>query len=194
MSEKTPSAPCAAAWRWLRTFSRSLIEKSLQKPIEFLTLVVGTLSVALLIWQLWALNDTLDSQAYNAITVGLSEIDKLSVENSELRPYFTKNIPFPDDKVQRLKVRTLVDAKLDFIDSFYAQFNHINWRHYTRAGWDSYFEQSFKCSAVLRETYCRDVDQYGEGLQDFLGQIFPSGMCNNKQANAFSPPDNYCGE
>lgn len=67
----------------------------LAKPIEFLTLGIAALSVVLLLWQLWDLNDTLESQAYSYIIAGLTEFDKTNIENSEDRDFFTANVPLP---------------------------------------------------------------------------------------------------
>lgn len=86
----------------------------------------------------------------------------------------------------------MADAKLDFIDGFYSQENHINWHRYTKGGWEAYFEHSFKCSAVLREVFCGEEDEYGHKLQDFVAKKFPSGMCTDKKAKPFTPPNNYC--
>lgn len=81
---------------WLLTFFDNLRAASLQKPVEFAALIIAVISVALLIWQLWALNDTLESQAYNYIIAGLAELDKADIEHSDLRKYFLKNEPYPN--------------------------------------------------------------------------------------------------
>lgn len=93
-----------------------------------------------------------------------------------------------------MKVLALADAKLDFIDSSFTQFAHINQRHYTREAWDKYFEWSFKCSVVLRDLYCSETGEYGNKLQGFVTKVFPSGMCDSKKPKPFSPPISYCDE
>jgi hypothetical protein len=195
MTTKKPNTVNAdPLWQWACAFLRKVPGASLEKPVEVLTLVVAAVSVAILVWQLAALNRTLESQAYNYILVGLTELDKMFIEKSDLRPHFLENLPLPDDKPTRLKIRALADAKLDFIDAFYSQEGHINWKRYTKQGWEKYFEQSFKCSFVLREMYCRDQNLYGNSLRSFISTIFPSGMCNGAQPKAFSPPPLYCPE
>ena len=66
----------------MRAYMRALGAAAIARPIEFLTLILATLSVGLLVWQLSALNDTLESQAYNYIDTGLIELDKVFIENA----------------------------------------------------------------------------------------------------------------
>jgi hypothetical protein len=188
-----PRAPCVIAREWLHQYVGRLFSTALEKPMEFATLAIAAISVVFLVWQLWDLGETLESQAYSYIITGLTEFDKANVENSQYREFFTQNLPLPNDHDMRLKVLALADAKLDFIDSSYTQFDHINWRHYTRKGWENYFEQSFRCSVVLRDLYCAEADEYGYRLQGFLGIKFP-GMCKDKKAERYDPPQNYCAE
>ncbi len=195
-SDGKAKSPCVALREWLHAFFATLPSEILNKRVEFLTLVIAVISVALLLRQLWDLNDTLESQAYSYIAAGLTELDKAGIENSDLRKYFVANVALDQARSdsERTKILALADAKLDFMDSTYTQFEHIDPKHYTGDAWDEYFEQSFKCSAVLRELYCSETGQYGHNLQTFVGKKFPSGMCDGKKAKAFSPDPDYCSE
>jgi hypothetical protein len=196
-SDPPKKVPCEVLRDWLHAYVRKLFSSAAQdKAVEFMALIIGALSVVLLIWQLWDLNDTLESQAYSYIIAGLTEFDKTSVDNSEYRKYFTQNFPLPSTitEADRSKILSLADQKLDFIDSSYTQFDHINQRHYTKDAWDNYFEQSFKCSIVLRDLYCSEIGLYGHKLEQFLTKKFPAGMCNGKKAKPYTPTADYCSE
>jgi hypothetical protein len=191
------NVPCVIVRDWLHAYARKLFSSARDdKPIEFMTLIVGSISVGLLIWQLWDLNDTLESQAYSYIIAGLTEFDKTSVENSEYRKYFNQNTPISAaiSESDRSKILSLADQKLDFIDSSYTQFDHINQHHYTKGAWDNYFAQSFRCSIVLRDLYCSETGLYGHKLEAFLAKTFPAGMCDGKKAKPYTPPADYCSD
>jgi hypothetical protein len=162
----------------MRAFIKALVRDSSGKPLETLTIVIGTISVFFLAWQLFDLNETLESQAYNTLTTGLVELDKISIDNSEFRPYFVGDKALPTEPEQRQTLWALADAKLDFFDSFYSQESHINWSRYTKSGWEEYFKESFRCSVVLRESFCRDQTQYGKSLRAFTLRAFPGGICD----------------
>jgi hypothetical protein len=176
-----------AALRGVSAFLRALGRASIAKPIEFSALVVAAASVGLLVWQLWALNDTLESQAYNYIDSGLIELDKIFIENSAYRPYFRQNRPVPAEEKERQKVWALTDAHLDFMDNFFSQENHIDWKRYTKPGWLAYFKDSFSCSAALRESFCMHENEYGESLRNFAKTSFPPGLCDNGKPRPLQP-------
>jgi hypothetical protein len=172
----------------MRAFIRAFARECCRKPLEAVTLAIGTVTVIVLMWQLHDLDRTLESQAYNAITVGLLELDKISVEKSEYRVYFVGDAPLPTEPAERQKLWSLADAKLDFIDGFYSQEDHINWTRYTKRGWEEYFKESFRCGAVIRTTYCRDQTQYGSRLQAFTFRAFPGGICNGPNPKTLAQP------
>jgi hypothetical protein len=57
-------------------------------------------------------------------------LDKVFIENSEYRPYFYDDKPLPqgDDehsKQERDKIFSLADMKLDVMETYYSQTDHI---------------------------------------------------------------------
>jgi hypothetical protein len=180
----TGKSPCRAIADWIKEFGSGLFTAITQKPIEFLTLVVASFTLVPLAWQLRSLNDTLESQAYNYIIAGLADLDKMDVENAELRQYFLRNVSLPNDGSD-VKIRAIADAKLDFMDGFYSQEAHIKWDRYTKSAWENYFQTLLICSPVLRDTYCNYQNEYGSKLQNFVKQKYP-GMCEGK------PPPHSC--
>jgi hypothetical protein len=159
----------------MKKFFEAVRTTSEKKPIEFLTLLTAIASIVFLGWQLFELNDTLESQAYSYILSGLHDLDKTFVENAEYRQYFQENIDLPPESAKRQKIWALADAKLDFIDSFYSQEGHINWNKYTKDGWEEFFRESFKCSLVMRKSFCRDRTQYGHQLLAFTARMCEAG-------------------
>src|SRR5262249_35257122 len=131
--------------------SNSLRRAIRENPIEFMTLLTAIATVIVLAWQLlqlqWQLqelNGTLESQAYNYIIGAQLDLDKTFIENAEYRRYFQENIELPKEADKRQTIWAIADAKLDVIDNFYSQEGHINWKRYTRDGWEEYFRESFK--------------------------------------------------
>jgi hypothetical protein len=181
---------------WFRAYPRNLFKASLEKPIEFLALIVAAVAAAFVIWQLLvatsqleatigqlrAATDALESQAESYIVTGLAELDKLNLEHPELRRYFNQNADFSTadaGSLERAKILALADAQLDFFDSYYTQQDNINWSRHTKEGWENYFEHSFKCSPALRYLFCADYNQYGHSIHKFAEERL-HGLCNGK--------------
>ena len=187
------TAPQRQVPEWLHPIQRAWNEK----PIEFLTLIVAAITLVFLWLQLRDVrksidtqNDLLESQAYNYIVSGLLEHDKTFIENAKYRPYFLENRTVPPDTKRneelRQKLLALADAKLDFIDSFFSQKRHINWeKRYTLEAWEKYFDDSFNCSAVLRQAFCRFKNEYGKDLNKFAAERW----CDNAKPKPSKEPD-----
>lgn len=146
------------------------------KPIEFLALVVTFLAfvsagvgVYFVYEQLAGLTEALESQAYSYIDSNQLSLDRLFIENSKYRPYFNDGVAAPPingaDPATRemiLQIWSIADFKLDTIDAFYSQADHINWKtRYTRQAWEQYYQDSFDRSPVLCERICLDWMEYG---------------------------------
>jgi hypothetical protein len=182
-------------FNWPFAYLKKLACSAMDKPVEFLTLIVAAFSVGILVWQLSELNDNLESQAYSYIIASQTELDKVIIEYSEYREYFTQNVALDSASPEkRPKILSLADQRLDFIDSTYQQLSHINSNHYTRKAWEAYFEQSFKCSVVLRDLYCSEGGQYGNKLANFLARTFPAGMCDGNVSKPLSLGNYHCSD
>jgi hypothetical protein len=171
----------------LRAYWRSLKKAPLEKPIEFLALIIATVAAGFVWWQIRSATDALESQAYSYIVNGLAELDKMNLEHPELRHYFNRNdVELPKAEVERAKILSLADAQLDFIDAFYTQHDKINWSKHTQEGWENYFAHSFECSPVLRDRFCAEYNEYGHSIHKFAEERLP-GLCEGRAA-AKPPP------
>jgi hypothetical protein len=163
------TSPC----RQIRKSWVDLTAKYPEKPIEFITMVVTVIGLVVAIatvgfvaWQLHELNETLESQAYNYIDDNQLELDKAFVEKPQYRKYFYENALLPADSNEVDEILALVDLKLDIIDAFYSQADHIDWKkHYTRAAWDEFYSDSFRCSQILCQRICKDWNEYGTDIR-----------------------------
>jgi len=159
-------------------FIDALRKARLEKPIEFMTmivtvpgLIIGLVGVAFVYFQFLDLRKSLDSQAYGIISQELAELNRLFVERPEMRPYFYAREPLPDDPLERDRVLAVADVYLDFIDNYYSQASHLDWTHYNRGGWDAFIRGSFERSRVLCQVLCKDQEEFGDAIRDVAAGI-----------------------
>jgi hypothetical protein len=154
-------------------FWKALFQARSEKPVELLGLVVGVLTLFIAGVTLWYLKtqlddvrNTLESQAYSYIITSQLELDKVFTENSEYRQYFLNDEAPPRDDLSKMKkIWSLADMKLDVIDAFHSQAEHVNWLRYTRPAWDEFHKRSFRRSRVLCEAICNDWAEYGNRVR-----------------------------
>ena len=156
----------------METFYEELKKSALAKPIEFLMLLVTFVGLAFAGYQLKGLNDALESQAYGDIDRNLIDLDKVFVENPEYRQYFYDSVPLPKlgegkttiDDVNKIAI--LADLKLDIIDAFFSQSDHIDWaKRHTYDAWIQFYRNSFRRSPVLCHRICTDWLEYGKSIR-----------------------------
>ena len=155
----------------MRAFLQALRYNIVAQPIEFLTLVVTALGLAIAIGgavfvylQIVAVNQALDSQAYATITQGLNDLDKIFVDNPKARPQFFNNAPAPDNEEDRQRVEAIAEIYLNFIDNFYGQTSHLDPSHYQFDAWERFFRDSFKRSKVLCDHFEQEKKEYGDEI------------------------------
>jgi len=171
-----------ATVRALKRFLPELKRACMDKPIEllglvvsFLTFVVAAFTLIFLIIQLNGVRDNLESQAYSYIINSQVEFDKIFIENSKYRSYFQNGEPLPTDSSEIMKIWTLADAKLDIMDAFHSQAEHINWLRYSRPAWEEFHKRAFRRSRVLCQAICNDWPEYGKHIR-----IIASQECDKK--------------
>jgi hypothetical protein len=101
-----------------------------RKPLEFIGTIFSVLNTVIAVVGIWFvvvqignLRDSLDSEAYNAVSTQLYDLDKVFVEKPNLRPYFEegrKIDPSISDEM-RNDILAYATLKLDFIEDYYAQ-------------------------------------------------------------------------
>jgi hypothetical protein len=146
-------------------FGRQFQKAGWEKPIEATALGVSIIALIYVIIQLNDVRDTLESQAYSAILNSQIQLDKIMIDNPEFRRYFQDNEDLPGDPAIVRKIWAIADAKLDIIDGFHSQAEHVNWLRYSRDAWDAFHKRSFQRSKVLCQAICNDWIEYGKRIR-----------------------------
>jgi hypothetical protein len=159
-------------------FSDALGKSRIDKPIEFLTLIVTTIGLAIAIggagfvyYQIVAVKQALDSQAYAVITQGLTDLEKIFVDNPGARPYFFESKPLPDDGEEKQKVLAIGEMYLNFIDNYFAQTVHLDPSNYDFSAWEKFFKHSFQRSKVLCQLLEQEKEEYAKEVKDIARPI-----------------------
>jgi hypothetical protein len=148
------------------TFWQAFTAECRKKPFEFIALLAAIIGGVVAVVSLRDVATNLESQAYNYIITNQQHLDRALIDNSDYRPYFSdRKSPdgLADDELNKL--RALADLKLDVIDGFYSQAEHIDWKHYTRPAWDQYYRDSFAAGPILCRQLCEDWWQYGSHIK-----------------------------
>jgi hypothetical protein len=162
----TPRLPkLAAAIRAVGCYLQRFQKACWEKPIEAVTLGVSVIALIYVIIQLDDVRNTLESQAYSSIINSQLQLDKIMIDNPEFRRYFQDNEDLPADPATVRKIWAIADAKLDVIDAFHSQAEHVNWLRYSRDAWDEYHKRSFRRSKVLCQAICNDWVEYGKRIR-----------------------------
>jgi hypothetical protein len=148
-------------------FALSLEKQTVAKPIEFLTMLTAVIGLAFLGWQLSKLNENLESQAYSYIENQQLELDKIFIEHPNYRQFFYDGVSLPTgDGADARQILAIAELKLDVIDAFYSQADHINWAyHHTFPAWERYHEGSFLRSQIMCREICRYWNEYGTHIR-----------------------------
>lgn len=150
------------------------------KPIEvigafiaFLAAGAALAGIFLVWWQLVDLRETLASTAHSYISDELFQLDKTLVE-ADLYPYFEKgeDLQATDSAQKRNQVLAYAETKLDFIENFLSQRQHladVDW-----GAWADYFVRSFEESPILCATVSDKPSEFDKGVVDIAKIVCPN--------------------
>ena len=101
------------------------------------TLFISALTLTALLYQSFSLTKSLRTQSYQHIISSQTAIDRIFLENPELRPFLYEDVDLPDSQSEiGRRARVVIDVALNVIDSTYQQRDLIpkemlaSWLHY----------------------------------------------------------------
>jgi hypothetical protein len=91
------------------------------------------------------------------------EVDKVFIDHPEFQPYFERNKPISNnDDASYLRVAAVADFMMDGMETILeTETGHVN------EGWESWINDSFANSPILRERLCQNPTWYPELYSKF---------------------------
>ncbi len=129
-----------------------------KRATDSITAIVVVAGFAFTVSQIWRLQESTDMSAWNAVSQQWLNMDKLLVQNSDVRKYVYNTIPISQDNPESDKVMAIAIYVLDFVDNAISTSNYIVTKYPGEKSvihpqeWESYFRQTFFKSAVICDT------------------------------------------
>jgi hypothetical protein len=122
---------------------------------------------------------------YQTITTQEMEVDKLFVENPQLRPYFFSAHEINEGSSDYAKAEAIADYELDFFDSAKGRLRLLQEVGYdvSMNAWNKYFDDSFTNSPILCKRLRELTPWYGS---DFVSREID--VCNKLQSQRLRHP------
>lgn len=138
--------------------------------ISIISLPLLIISAIILFIQLRSSAKATISNVYQNVTYGAVEIDKIFIDNPELRKYFYYNNIYYGNKTSELydKISSIAEMFFDFADSVNTQIECMpKKKSYPWETWKKYFKDLYKRSPILREYWENNKQWYPDSL-DFI--------------------------
>ena len=141
---------------------------SLYEALSLVISALGLISIVLLINQTRQLSNSLESTVHQAITNQMLEVNRIFIENPDLRPYFYSGKAISPQDPNLAKALAVADLQLDFFDSFWTQSDNLPELHRDGPEWDAwnnYIGDSFRHSPIM----CKRLQEvHGWYTPDFI--------------------------
>lgn len=131
---------------------------------------VGKKNLVRLTQQIEAQNAQLRLQSYVAITARIFEVNKLFVDNPELRRYFYDGVVLTDKEVMA-KASSVAEFLLDFYSTIQEHQAFLDQDVPTWEEWISYIKEGFKRSPFLCVYFEGKLNWYEPQLREFYSKI-----------------------
>lgn len=163
----------------LNWFKAKLALLSLYEKLSLVTSLIGSLSLVFIYYQILQTSTSLEASAkanigdaYANIGAFTLDLDKIFIENPELRPYFYHGWEITETDTKYHAVMAVAEMQLDFFDATLTQLQirpeeDAAEMEAEKALWDKYFVKSFSSSRALCKRYADDEDWYRENLKQY---------------------------
>jgi hypothetical protein len=182
MTDAHPPAPentiGSAAPRPLGFFRR-LFQELNRRPLEAVAalttsfgFVLGVAGLGFVWWQIHEVHEQLDDAAYSHVYDWVRSIDEVFIEHPQYRKYFYDRVRLPNSTVPD-DILAVAEYKLDFVDYFFSQIEHLDRDKYEYDTWKAYVEDSFRSSPILCKLLKDEQEWYGYEIRYMANPICP---------------------
>ena len=113
-------------WSLLQQHRKANTISFLALLVQMCSLAISLIGILFIIFQINNVHAALDSQSYGSINDKLNEVESIFIQAPDLRPYFFDNKPWPDDETTKNKLWSIAETRLDLMDYWFRQANHLN--------------------------------------------------------------------
>lgn len=149
--------------------------------ILIITLVFLTRQTREMATQTRHVGDSLKGNAYGSVASQMFAVDRVFINEPELRPYFYSGRDISNDDPLYDKVVAVAELLLDFFDSVLLQQKHFP-QIWPRQWWEAYMMYSFANSPLL----CGYLESVKDWYTEDLVHLMRKGEAQRQRANAQS--------
>jgi hypothetical protein len=148
--------------------------------VSMVGVIAVVLSLGSIFVQTQQLNKTLESNAAQTLTGQLLDLDKVFIENADLRKYFFEGEDIQKDDEENDEVVAIADYYLDFFYSFLAQTRYLpelqtnspSWR-----AWATYIRDTFASSPIM----CKRLNEVqGWYTREYIRFVISLDACEHQ--------------
>lgn len=106
---------------------------------------------------------------YQGLNQFMLELDRIFIDNPQLRPYFYESCPEPDDVVLRYQLSAVSEMYIDLMDNFLVQAPNLE--AFISEPWDDYFRDLLRRSPAMRRFWRDHRNWYAAHMQRLLDPV-----------------------